>query len=209
MARLVIAVSVVLWLAQCSLGQQESAGGPSGTQSVSEVLTLPIGERQLFLDDRVIDTTANLVRTLHQPEKKGAVVLPDRPWEVSLQTRCAPAYNPERGVFQLWMITSTNPSEDAGSSYAESRDGIVWDKPNLGQCEIAGTPDNNFICLEPGMKWPENAIENVVYDPDDPDPAKRYKGFLGCYDRDPIASPDGIHWTRLGVPRISSQDESN
>ena len=91
----------------------------------------------------------------------------------------------------------------------ESRDGIHWDKPNLHQCEIAGSFENNFVTLDPGLKWPENAIENAVYDPDDPDPRRRFKGFRGCYDREPIASPDGIHWTRLGVPKVPSQDESN
>ncbi|MCA9448259.1 MAG: hypothetical protein KC931_14160, partial [Candidatus Omnitrophica bacterium] len=174
-----------------------------------EALSLPTGERQLFLDDHLIAKTEDLKRTLHQPDKKGAVIVPDRPWEVSLQTRCAPAWDPEQGLYKLWLITSTRISDDAGATYAESQDGVHWTKPNLGQREIEGSLENNFVALDPAMKWPENAIENVVYDGEDPNPSRRFKGFLGCYDREPIFSRDGIHWSRPGLPKIPSQDESN
>ena len=93
--------------------------------------------------------------------------------------------------------------------YAESRDGINWKKPVLRQAEFNGSYENNFISVEPGLSWPANAIENVVYDPDDADPARRFKGLAHCYGREPIVSADGIHWHRLNVPKISSQDESN
>lgn len=167
------------------------------------------GERQLFLDDQCIAEMTDLRRTMHQPEKRGAVIVPDRPWEISLQTRCAPAWDPDEKVFKIWLLTSTNIPDVAGTTYAESKDGVHWTKPALRQYEVEGSLENNFVALDPETGWPENAIENVVYDPDDPDPDRRYKGFLGCYDRQPIVSPDGIHWTRLDVPAIPSQDESN
>ncbi len=182
---------------------------PSKHSQEPAVLSLTIGERQLFLDDYSIAKIENLDRTLHQPQKKGAVVIPDRPWEVSLQTRCAPAWDAERGLYKLWLITSTRTSDEAGTTYAESQDGIHWTKPNLRQREIEGSLENNFVALEPTMKWPENAIENVVYDSEDSDPSRRFKGFLGCFDREPIFSPDGIRWSRPGLPKIPSQDESN
>ena len=70
--------------------------------------------------------------------------------------------------------------------------------------------ENNFINVGPvPLQWPDNAIENVVYDPDDPNPNRRYKGFLDAIGRQPIVSPDGIHWTKLNVPELPSQDESN
>lgn len=52
-------------------------------------------------------------------------------------------------------------------------------------------------------------MENVVYDPGDPDPAQRYKGLGHCFGREPIVSPDGITWKRLDVPKIPASDESN
>jgi len=167
------------------------------------------GERQLFLDDLGIARLDNLARTMHQPAKRGAVIKPDRPWEFALQTRCAPAWDPQQKVFKIWMITSTTLPGVGGTTYAESEDGLHWTKPALGQCEINGSKQNNFVAVEPDLTWPANAIENVVYDARDPDPSRRYKGLGHCYGREPLVSPDGIHWRRLQVPPIPSSDESN
>ena len=170
---------------------------------------VPLGQRQLFLDDRGIEHIENLQRTLHQPVKKGAVIEPDRPWEYSLQTRCAPAWDPAVERYKLWMITSTTLPGVAGMTYAESADGLVWTKPVLRQKAIQGSLENNIVTVDPTREWGANAIENVVYDPDDPDPARRFKGFANVYSREPIVSPDGIHWTLLDVPALPSSDESN
>ena len=165
------------------------------------------GQRQLFLDDDGIAQVEHLTRTMHQPAKKGAVIRPnlDR-GESVLQTRSAPAWDPEAGVFKLWMITSGIHS---GTTYAESEDGLHWHKPALRQREVNGSLENNVVTLDPKLEWPANAMENVLYDPDDPDPSRRFKGFAHCSDREPIVSPDGIHWRKLDVPPIPSADESN
>jgi hypothetical protein len=178
--------------------------------SLAQPIRIPANERQLFLDDYLIASTSGLRKTMHPPEKKGAVVWPNRPWETSLQTRCAPIWDERERIYKLWMITSTSIEGVAGATYAESADGIHWTKPILGQYMYDGSLENNFINVGPGqLEWPENAMENVVHDPRDPDPSRRYKGFLGAYDRRPIVSPDGIHWTRLNVPKLPSADESN
>ncbi len=173
-----------------------------------EFVVVP-GERQLFLDDMGLAGMRDLVRTLHQPTKRGAVVLPDKPWETSLQTRCVPAWEVKENVFKLWLITSTNLPGVAGATFATSADGVQWTKPTLLQWELQGSRENNFIALDPKMQWPENAIENVVYDPFDPDPGRRYKGLLGAFGRRPMVSADGVRWELLDVPPIPSQDESN
>ena len=49
-----------------------------------------LGERQLFLDDAGIAIIENLLRTMHTPVKRGAVLRPTPPDETSLQTRSAP-----------------------------------------------------------------------------------------------------------------------
>ena len=179
--------------------------GPADNEKVFRV---PPGERQLFLDDVGISKVNNLKRTMHQPAKKGAVIRPDRPWETTLQTRCAPAWDPNVKRFKLWMITSMN-IPIGGMTYAESRDGLHWAKPSLRQKMISGNLDNNMVTVNPNLDWPANAIENVIFDPDDPDPSRRFKGLAHAFGREPIVSPDGIHWERLDVPSIPSQDESN
>mgnify|MGYP004176533143 CR=1 FL=1 len=52
-------------------------------------------------------------------------------------------------------------------------------KPVLGQWDFQGSRENNFMALEPTMQWPENAIENAVYDPDDADPARKRTAVAG------------------------------
>ncbi len=167
------------------------------------VFRIPSGQRQLFLDDYGIAKIKNLKRTMHQPTKKGAVVRPEVPWGVSPQTRCAPAWDPKAKRFKLWLFS------DGESSYVESKDGIHWTRPVLRQKEIKGSLENNIVTVDPELEWGANAMENVVFDPDDSDSSRRFKGLLGVDYREPIVSPDGIHWTRLDVPALPSSDESN
>ena len=66
------------------------------------------GQRELFLDDVGISKVDNLKRTMHPPAKKGAVIRPTSP-ETSLQTRCAPQWDPSVKRFKLWMLTPGFP----------------------------------------------------------------------------------------------------
>ena len=183
-------------LAQAALGL--AAGSADAAQT---------GVRELFLDDEGIERLEGLARTMHQPAKKGAVIRPnvDR-GETALQTRSAPAWDPVARVYKLWMITSATYS---GTTYAESEDGLHWRKPLLRQCTVNGSMENNYVTPDPSREWPANVIENVVCDPDERDPARRFKGFAHCLRREPMVSADGIRWHLLAVPPIPSQDESN
>ena len=184
---------------------------PCASSSGDEEIRVPVGERQLFLDDHCIAQLEDLRRTMHQPVKKGAVIKPDQPWESVLQIRCAPAWDGERKLFKIWLVTSNfgAAKDTAGTTYAESSDGIHWTKPSLGQVEFQGSLDNNYVTPDPKLKWGENAILNVVYAPDDEDAKRRFKGMLGLNGRQPIASPDGIHWQLLDTAKLPSRDESN
>ena len=177
--------------------------------SAQETAPVSVGERQLFLDDQGIAKIDGLQRTLHQPEKRGAVIKPDQPWETTLQTRSSPVWDEQAKQYKLWLITSTPAPGVAGTTYAESVDGVKWTKPILRQGKYQDSLENNFVAVEPDSAWPANAILNIVYDPDDVDPQRRFKGFLGAIGRQPIVSPDGIHWKKLDVPVLPSSDESN
>lgn len=180
----------------------------SHTLSADEPLDIGSG-RQLVLDDFIIERMEGLKRVMHQPVKRGAVIKPDQPWETSLQTRCSPAWDEERKLFKRWLITSTNIPGFTGTSYAESKDGVHGTKPVLRQTKIDGSLENNFLAVVSGDTWPKNGIENVVIDPDDPDPKRRYKGFYGVNGRRLMVSSDGIHCTLLETAVLPSSDESN
>ena len=104
----------------------------------------------------------------------------------------------ETGEFRLWYRTHrgdfTTPggrSERAALMYATSKDGIQWTKPELGLFEWKGSRANNIL----GTDIPEG---NVIVEPDDPDPARRYKAIAANKERGYVllTSPDGIRWTR-------------
>lgn len=135
------------------------------------------GQRQLFLDDDLIEQIERLQRTLHQPEKKGAVVRSTNPTQ-TIQIRTAPVWDPETRHYKLWVMSTDEPLRI-------SQDGLHW---------------------IPGPK-PNLRIDHAVYDPRDPDPARRYKAAL--LNEGFAVSPDGVSWTKLTLPAIPSSDEGN
>lgn len=171
---------------------------------------VPSGERQLFLDDVGIAKIENLSRTMHPPAKKGAVIRPDYHSGVtSYQTRSAPMWDRDAKVFRYWLHGAPSDIGNVGPlgtcSYVESKDGLFWTRPNLGQVEYRGSRDNNY---------PRGSAVYAVYDPKDPDPTRRFKSFTrkgaaGFHLLQPLAS-DGITWREVGKPfKILVGDEDN
>jgi hypothetical protein len=108
------------------------------------------GDRQLFLDDRGIQHSEHLTRSMHLPDKKGAVIRPrlgvDPP---CLQIRTAPIWDPERERFRFW----------GGGSVRESDDGLNWSivAPYSGPSPVVydrGDPDatRRYKAFSPGQR---------------------------------------------------------
>ena len=137
-------------------------------------------ERQLFLDDADIDSVDGLKMTMHQPNKKGAVIRSDpfmalragrddgpayRP-----QTRTAPVWDAEAELWKFWTIGAKMDADNGRSSYHESRDGLHWYQPNVGQFDYQGSRDNNHVAIPIDDKRTSEVL-GVVYDARDPDPS--------------------------------------
>ena len=90
-----------------------------------------------------------------------------------------------------------------GARYATSKDGELWDKPDLGLYEWQGSKDNNIACDPNGP-----GLYHIVRDEQDPDPGRRYKALFSAGDRQAGVSPDGFAWSLLDTISIPSQDES-
>ena len=168
------------------------------------------GERQLFLDDYDIAEIKNLNRTMHQPDKKGAVIRPSDPHVTALQTRSAPAWDPDRKVWKMWDCTTPAdmylPKPFYCSGYYESTDGLHWTKPIVRQVERNGSRENNYVYIRPDSGW--GRPDMVVRDASDPNPSRRYKSVLPNLGF--AVSPDGIRWMMLqGIAPIPSADEYN
>ena len=176
----------------------------------AEAIDMTPGTKHLFLDDHVVQETSGLLRTMHQPDKRGAVLKPDVPSDGSLiQVRSAPMWVPEEGVYKLVYLAYGEANRGVvGPALAVSKDGLDWQKPVIGEVEVLGTKANNWIPVGLGLTWPHNCLSDVIYDPADPDPARRYKGLLGAVGRVPVVSGDCIHWEALDAPPIPSSDES-
>ena len=161
---------------------------------------VPVGQRQLFLDDMGIAQLDNLKRTMHQPDKKGAVIRcdPDRsgPDQYVIQIHTPPIWDPNERIWKCW---TTTPRSVGGyweaSAYWESQDGLHWTKPNLGQFEFEGSKANNYISFE--FQEKRYGPHCVVYDPTDPDPQRRYKSALPPFCM--AVSPDGRRWKGLDI----------
>ncbi len=145
-----------------------------GDETTFEVVA---GVRQLFLDDQGIERRENVRTTMHRPVKRGAVLRSPDPSR-TLQTRSAPAWDPVRQRYLIWVL-SIQPN------VWESHDGLNW----------ASTGTSNI------------PIEMAVLDPDEKDAARRFKAPLR--NEGFATSADGLHWSKLDVPRIPSSDEAN
>ena len=122
--------------------------GDDASGAEDKAIHIPIGQRQLFLDDQVIEKVEHLHRTMHQPEKRGAVIRSANPTQ-TIQTRTAPVWDSEAKQFKLWVMSTDQPLR-------VSHDGLHW---------TAGPV-------------PTMRIDHAVHDPHDADPARRYKAAL-------------------------------
>ena len=162
----------------------------------SEAERIRIGSgRQLFLDDFIIERMDGLKRTMHQPAKHGPVLKAEEPWEgVYIGVFSPPMWIPVEGVFkQVYECRYDKRGQPHRYALATSKDGVHWEKPQLGLVEFEGSKENNLF------PTPDNRrLVHVVFDPDDPDPGKRYKGLLTVpRGRVPVVSPDCLHWQKL------------
>ena len=155
------------------------------------LITLPLlAAEQVFFafDDHNIAWQHNLKLTLQTAQKHpGNPVL-----------RSGPPGSPDHGhailygtvmkqgdTFRMWYLGMVEKEIKAGQApgwwrpmcYAESKDGIHWTKPNLGLVEYDGSKDNNICRIEAEVfsMTRINDFLSVLHEPEDPDPAKRYK----------------------------------
>ena len=106
--------------------------------------------------------------------------------------------SPEGDQLRMWYLGG---SERSGGRlrvcYAESSDGVQWEKPALGLVEHNGSTANNLVDFNVGEA--SLAALPILYDPDDLDPARRYKCAFesGRYGNCLAVafSPDGLRWS--------------
>ena len=167
--------------------------------------------------------------------RKGArapLLVKDRPWEMLPYFTCNTwnvIRDPEDGLFKCWyenwllddprtiptgfreadgkLIVDAHAASPSCICYAQSEDGIAWEKPELDLVVEDGRKTN--IVLGKGACGDHAHCAYVFLDPFEGDRSRRFKAMFECGIHSAIegttgtgffaiaASPDGIHWEVL------------
>ena len=97
---------------------------------------------------------------------------PERPWERQrINGVCVLL---EDGRYRMWYgAQASDERDDSYHCYAESPDGVHWERPELGLCEFRGSKANNIVIAGDAF-----GFQCVFADPTAP-PSERYKGIEG------------------------------
>lgn len=162
--------------------------------------SINIGSRlELFVDDTLIDTFEDAELRMHHPVARETVLRFDRPWE-GRYCGYVTVFKDEdryRMYYRGLPMSGADGSRNEVTCYAESEDGIHWEKPDLDQYEVNGTHQNNVI-LKDAPPFSHNFCPFLDHNPATPED-KRYKALAGTGKTGlhAFVSADGIHWIPL------------
>lgn len=160
-------------------------------------------------DDVSIPYTQNLKLEMRQPVKREANPVMPRGAPGSPDAMGVQFYGSilkEGSKFRMWYVafdddtTNKVASSRWRAAYAESPDGLIWTKPDLGLVDFHGSKKNNLLDMG-GEAWGFVNLK-VIKDDADPDPTRRYKMTTHVYFRHntrlgtllPFVSADGLSW---------------
>ena len=174
-----------------------------------------------FWDDKLTDhreTTA--VLSVNKPAKVESILQFDKPWEGNGINYFSMVHDDGkyRLYYESWSDFDPEWQEGINVCYAESSDGIHWEKPNLGVCEFRGSKDNNILMAQ----IPDNITVMLDKNPKCP-PEQKYKAVMTVTDTtgfdgapaEPIhhalgclVSADGIHFSKFCLISVGYQYDS-
>ena len=185
------------------------------------------GAKHLLLDSRIVERAEGVRLALGRvaKDRHNPLFRDDKPWEPYPGNQYTSIlFDEQERVFKCWYNPfvvdeqyAVTPKEkrvfpykagkrEMGVCYAVSKDGIRWEKPELGLVEFNGSTRNNLVARD---TWEVG----VFKDPRDPDPARRYKMFFkGRQSRQMAAkfSPDGLHWPAdVEFPEIAARGDTH
>lgn len=123
------------------------------------------------------------------PRDRQIVLQADKPWEKSKYITLYCSVIEDNGVYKMFYTHNNDDDKsNTGLLYAESKDGIHWEKPELGIVSYKGSKANNML----GILANEGS---VIFEPDAPE-EERYKCFVDHLRKGTFlhTSADGIHW---------------
>lgn len=150
--------------------------------------------RELFVDRFLFGRASGVELRLHHPRPREVALVCDEPWEGNTSGYFTVFRDGD--LYRMYYRGSSHDVRTGRSSpqvtcYARSRDGVHWEKPDLGICEFEGSADNNIVWTGPGTH------NFTPFKDSNPGcrPEARYKA-LARHDGGLLAfrSEDGLHW---------------
>jgi hypothetical protein len=184
----------------CSLPCACSSVAQSGEKQPSEPMALS-HHPQLFLDDFLVAEIRNAGRVVLQPKRHSAnpLITQDRPWEArAMSVYGTVLYDEDGEKYRCWYLATESDSgvpdtpEAPGTAeyyqcYAESEDGIVWTKPNVGRRRYGRHQANNIVVPNAHGLCVLRLAE----------PSRAIDRYLGLGGATLVTSADGIAWREL------------
>lgn len=155
---------------------------------------------ELFVDRFLVERLRGTELRLHEPVPADVAIQYDQPWEGAFCGYVTVLH--EAGRYRMYYRGLPKPGKDGSEAevtcYAESTNGIHWDKPRLGLFEVHGTRENNVV-LAHAAPFSHNFSPFIDTRPGTPG-AERYKALAGTVASGlfGFVSGDGVRWRRLG-----------
>lgn len=170
-------------------------------ESNAEPVTEIGSRRELFVDATLIERLDGVERKLHHPVARNIAITHDAPWEGAgsgyhTVIKDGDLYRMYHRGSALGVQAGRLVVGKQVYCYAESRDGITFQKPSLGLVEYEGSTDNNII-------WDGVGVHNFAPFLDaNPkcSPDARFKALAGTASEGGLfafKSADGIHWSLM------------
>jgi hypothetical protein len=164
------------------------------TTAVDAAIVLD-SRKQLFLDDYLIASMTRVKRTIEQAQKfpGNPALWPMESWEPPKAVIYGSVIR-EGAKFKMWYLSG------AGVGYAESDDGIRWNKPRFDLTLVNGERSNILFTRKSDTEGPDafpyfHELFGVHRDDREPDPTRRFK--MGFLDIDwKYEGPDGLPWRK-------------
>ena len=178
------------------------------TQMQDEIV-LAGSDKQLLIDDFVIEEARGLQRKLHTFKKhpRNPVLQAQVPWEEGWVDpfMSTVLYDEKERAFKLWYRCGPRHSL---TGYAVSEDGIHWVRPNIAAAPWQELEHHNLVGFEGKVGIWKCPGRNVIHRPDLADAGKRYSSFFFRHDKNYVVSysGDGITWTQPEVARRAFGD---
>lgn len=179
----------------CWIGGFCLRAAPAESENVTH-----LGSRlELFTDNLLVGDLRGCSLKLQEPHPANVALRFDEPWEGAFSGYVTVLHDGER--FRCYYrgnpVAGRDGSDTEVTCYAESQDGIHFQKPALGLFEVHGTRSNNVV-LAGQAPFSHNFAPFLDARPGVP-ATERFKALAGTSERGlfGFVSADGLRWRKL------------